>query len=184
MNKPYLLCVTGKPGAGKTTLARQLGDTCHLPVLSRDGIKEGIVHTQGMSHAQLADTANRVATGIFFETVEFLLRRGVSLIAEAAFQHAAWEKGLAPCLPIARVSLMICYADDETVRNRILQRERLHPKRAYFHGEAIEGGLPHAGSFYDEPHPDIRTLHIDTTKPYGPILAELAKEILGFQENP
>ena len=45
MEKPCLIVVTGMPGAGKTTFSRALGEALFLPVISRDQIKEGYVHT-------------------------------------------------------------------------------------------------------------------------------------------
>jgi len=53
MEKPYLLVVTGRPGAGKTTFAKNLGNEIFMPVISRDQIKEGYVHTFGKRHTEL-----------------------------------------------------------------------------------------------------------------------------------
>ena len=50
MNKPLLLVVTGRPGSGKTTLAKKLGEKAYLPVISRDEIKEGYLQTLRISH--------------------------------------------------------------------------------------------------------------------------------------
>ena len=47
MPKPLLIVVTGRPGAGKTTLAARLSEEWCLPLVSRDRIKEGLVHTEG-----------------------------------------------------------------------------------------------------------------------------------------
>jgi adenylate kinase family enzyme len=47
--RPLLVLERGKPGFGKTTLARRLGesDALGLPVLPRDAIKVGLVETRG-----------------------------------------------------------------------------------------------------------------------------------------
>ena len=91
MKKPVLIVVTGRPGAGKTTFSERISREWYLPLVSRDRIKEGYVHTMGMPHDQLPEDANLLATRAFFDTLGFMLDRNVSVIAEAAFQHKLWE---------------------------------------------------------------------------------------------
>ena len=90
MNKPRLIAVTGRPGSGKTTLARALAQHLRLPAVIRDEIKEGYVRTQGRPCAELPES-NAIATGLFFDVVGQMLDGGVSLVAEAAFQHQLWS---------------------------------------------------------------------------------------------
>src|ERR1041385_7271330 len=90
MNKPFVIVVTGRPGSGKTTLAHTLAKHIHCPALCRDEFKEGYVHTMGGTHASLGKDINRHLYDIFFETVDFVVSKGVSVVIEAAFQHTAW----------------------------------------------------------------------------------------------
>ena len=62
MEKPCLIVVTGMSGAGKTTFSRALGEALFLPVISRDQIKKGYVHTFGRRHSELPPSANAEAT--------------------------------------------------------------------------------------------------------------------------
>ena len=135
MEKPCLIVVTGMPGAGKTTFSRALGEALFLPVISRDQIKEGYVHTFGRRHSELPPGANAEATGIFFETLRLLTGRGVSVVCEAAFQHPLWERELAWFMDKARVYLLICTVDRETASKRFVGRGLQNPKREYFHGD-------------------------------------------------
>lgn len=183
MSKPYLIAVTGRPGAGKTTFSRALGQQAFLPVISRDEIKEGYVHTFGKRHSELPKDANGVATNIFFRTVEQLLDNGVSLIAEAAFQHRLWAPYLESLREKARISLIICQAGDaRTALDRFIRRGLENPMREYFHGDKgvdmYRRGIPVDPGTYDEPKLDLPTFHVDTTGAYDPSIESLMRKIL------
>lgn len=83
-NKPRCIMITGRPGAGKTTLSQALGPQLRMPIISRDEIKEGYVNTFGMRHDQLPVTVNRIVTSLFFDLVRIYLAGKVSVIIEAA----------------------------------------------------------------------------------------------------
>ncbi len=72
--KPKCVLVAGRPGSGKTTLAKQLTNLLHMPMLSRDEIEEGFVTTFGISHDRLPADANREATELFLAATRLLLR--------------------------------------------------------------------------------------------------------------
>ena len=86
MPQPALIVVTGAAGSGKTTLAHALARELHCPAVCRDEIKEGLVCTIGDAGETGGDIQLH-ATETFFAALALLLDRGVSLIAEAAFQH-------------------------------------------------------------------------------------------------
>ena len=134
-HKPRCIIVTGRPGSGKSTLSKELGKLLCMPVISRDEIKEGYVNTFGVRHDELPGDSNGVATETFFETVSFLLARKVSLIAEAAFQHPAWESRMDSLTVVASVCFVICSVDGETAAQRHLQRGLNDPKREFYHGD-------------------------------------------------
>lgn len=185
MEKPYLFIVTGRPGAGKSTFAREFAQAAFLPVISRDALKEGYVHTQGRPHRELPSASNGIATDLFFEAVQLLVDRGVSLVAEAAFQHPVWSARLEPLLGKARVYLLICSPSPRVALDRFLRRGLADPRREYFHGDigvpmARRGEEP-AVSPYEEPRLDAPTYHIDTTQGYEPSIERLLRLIWGAE---
>jgi len=184
MNKPYLIVVTGRPGAGKTTFSKELGKQLFFPVISRDELKEGYVHTFGKRHTELPKDTNKIVTEIFFETMNYLLSANVSLIVEAAFQHKVWETKLNILKEKARIVILICKAENDRIcLERFLKRGFENPMREYFHGDKgvalARNGIQLNVSQYDEPHLDFPTIHIDTTSTYKPSMEEIKTKILG-----
>ena len=181
MKKPYLIIITGRPGAGKTTLAEKLSREGYLPLVSRDRIKEGYVHTMGLA---LPENANLTATQAFFDTIGFMLDRGISVIAEAAFQHPVWEYFLAPLNEKAETVVLICRVDGQTALDRFLERGMNDEKRGYFHGDKgvqmRKAGVQPVIGVYNEPTLSYRTLYVDTTDGYTPTVDALYRMI--FEE--
>ena len=175
MSKPYLLIVTGKPGAGKTTFAKKFGDEIYMPVISRDQIKEGYVHTFGESHSELPPESNRIVTEIFFDTLTGLIDGGVSVIAEAAFRHEVWANRLEPFTEKAQIYLLICRVSDKIARDRFNKRRSENDMREYFHGDNV---VDQNVRVYDEPRLDVPTFYIDTEREYNPDVKELAEKML------
>ena len=113
MTRPTLIVVSGPPGAGKTTLAFALARLVSCPVISRDEIREGVVH------AGTADPGLRNTYEIFAATVAGLIRAGVTVVAEAAFQDRVWQPVLTPLLGAADVRVIRCALPAAVARARI-----------------------------------------------------------------
>jgi predicted kinase len=143
MRQPALIVVAGRPGAGKTTLAHALARAVRCPAVCRDEIKEGLVCTAGAGEAG-GDLQLR-ATDAFFEALALLLGRGVTVVAEAAFQHGVWAPRLEPLLAVARARIVLCEVDADLARAR--------------------GRAP--GS-YDPPRLEVPTVRVDTSDGYRP----------------
>ncbi|MDO6656971.1 AAA family ATPase [Anaerobacillus sp. 1_MG-2023] len=181
MSTPYLIVVTGRPGSGKTTFSKELGNEIFMPVISRDQIKEGYVHTFGKSHNELPPEANIAATEIFFDTLMGLISNNVSVIAEAAFQHSIWSSMLEQFMGKAQVYLLICKVDEKIALDRFVRRGLDNRLREYFHGDKkvdlARKGIKLSLSPYEEPRIDVPNFYIDTSGVYNPSIKELNKKI-------
>jgi len=164
--RPSLVVVTGRPASGKSTLSHALARAVRCPAVCRDEIKEGYVHAAGPDEAD--PDANRHVYAAFFETVELLLRRRVTLVAEAAFQHKLWAPKLEPLRDLADIRIVVCTVDTELARSRFAERGAADPARERFHE-----GREFPSSDYDPPHLDVPTLTVDTSDGYRPAFEQI-----------
>ena len=164
-DRPLLIVVSGRPGSGKSTLARTLAETIRCPLVSRDEIKEGLMArpTPDLSSHEIT----RAAFEAFFAAIELLVRRGVSVVAEAGFQQSRWAPKLEPLLPLCDLRIVLCETSAELAHARMLTRELADPSRGRYHPvgplqtEFVPPDLP------------VPTLRVDTSDGYRPGLPEI-----------
>ncbi|HEY7088780.1 MAG TPA: ATP-binding protein [Tepidisphaeraceae bacterium] len=166
-HRPLLIIVSGRPGSGKTTLAHSLARAIRCPLISRDQIKEGMLNTVGADVSSTDADLTRRAYDTFFQTIELLLSRGVTLVAEAAFQHKVWAPRLEPLLNIARVRIIVCHLAPELARVRHFERTQADPNRRRFHED------PAVHADYDPPRLNVPSLAVDTSDGYRPAFEQI-----------
>ena len=85
MGRPLLVVVSGPPGAGKTSLGRQIAQHLGLPFLNKDGFKEVLFQTLGWSDRGWSRRLGRASMMLLFHATERLLAAGASAVIEANF---------------------------------------------------------------------------------------------------
>lgn len=180
--KPQCVIVTGRPGAGKSTLAATLARQLWMPVVSRDEIKEGYVNTFGVKHDQLPDQTNGVVSDFFFQIVAQYLANQISIAIEAAFQHHVWATRIAAIENLSRPMFIVCDVPGDVAALRHLQRGLNDSNREFYHGDQRVSlykstGVIAPAAQYQAPDFEIPTLNVRTDGEYAPSLEAIVRWI-------
>ncbi|MCU1464087.1 MAG: hypothetical protein JWM72_15 [Actinomycetia bacterium] len=132
-----------------------------------------MAHTAGNYKPEVADDLALRASSTFFEALRFLIERGVTVIAEAAFQDHVWTPNLVPLTLVAEIRVIQCHTDPDTATDRIAERaatRQAHPDRVLRAALQQDDGY---FSGFRRVVIDAPTLDVDTTNGYMPTLDEI-----------
>ena len=168
LTRPLLVFVSGAPGTGKTTLAKELANRMGLYHVERDTLKLGIEFT---SHTDPKDRLHTVIP-IYFKLLAELLKLRVSIIADGSQYIGESEPFLAPFKDLATVLDIHCQATNwhERVLDRQAREKPLQPKwEKEFYRDLQD--------LYTRTHKPLahgyEVLEVDTTEEYQPNLAAI-----------
>lgn len=105
----------------------------------------------------------------FFGTISLLLESGVTVVAEAAFQHHVWAPNLIPLAELGAVRVIRCLTDEITARKRVVSRAKLRSAHA-------DASVLDDPAYYDEYtwlELDVPSIDVETTNGYAPTIQEL-----------
>lgn len=128
-----------------------------------------------------ADT-NKFVTDTFFETLEFLLSKNVSLIAEAVFQHQVWEVLFKKVSSLSDISIVVSEVDPNVAAKRHLQRGLNDASREFFHGDNRVTHYKKTGEFlepgeYRSSNFNVPTIIMSTEDGYSPSLDSIKDKL-------
>lgn len=163
MDLPTLVVVSGPAGTGKTTLAHQLARAIGCPAICRDEIKEGMVHAAREFRPARGDPRTIRTLHVFFDVVQMLVREGVTVVAEAAFQDKVWTPNLEPFSHLARLRVVQCETDHGVALRRVKDRAS---RSAHADDTVVED--PHYFDDFVRLEPTAPSIRVDTTNGYDP----------------
>lgn len=108
MKAGRVIVVTGLPGAGKSTLAHELGRRYRLPVLAKDFIKESLLDVLGATDAEHSRKLSDASFAAMFRLAAEWGREGHSFILEGNFRPGEHEAPLREVLASVQIVQLLC----------------------------------------------------------------------------
>jgi len=124
MPKFNLILITGLPGTGKSTLARQIASRYRFALIAKDAIKEAAMDVLGWDAAQ-SRMLSDVSFAVLFALSRQFLAAGLRVVLEGNFRAGEHEAALRAARSAAGPSVIqiLCRVDEAERRARISSRK-------------------------------------------------------------
>ena len=164
-----LVVVAGAPGAGKTTLARELGRALALPVITKDDVKEALAEPFATGDREWSKQLGSAAYGVYFMIAERILSAGHGLVIESNFRRGISEESLRRLVALAPTAVIVCRTPK--ARERYAERAARGRHRVHIDSAVLDEWNGDDAVFQI----DIGSprLIVDTTDGYAPGIDEI-----------
>ncbi len=121
---PKLIIVTGRPAAGKSTLAKRLSQEIKLPIVSKDDIREVLFERPGWTDRPWAQLLGRASVDMMFYFAQAELSVRHSIIFDNSFDPEMSNPRFRALLNEQRAESIqiVCNADSEALFQRFKSR--------------------------------------------------------------
>jgi predicted kinase len=167
-----LIVVSGAPGTGKSTVARELGAALRRPVLSLDPVKEALADVLGLGDENWSNRVGDAAAEVVFR----LAAEFPGAVAEGWWRRARRDRAVAEFAGAVEV---FCHCDPELAAVRSLARHEggRHPIHRDMINPGGAGSAAHIASLAATVTP-LRLggplIEVDTGRPGAPVEAVAA----------
>ena len=117
-----LVIIGGAPATGKTTLARALGISLGLPVITKDDIKESLAAPFATGDREWSKQLGVAAYSALYAVADRILAAGQGLLLESNFWHPDSEAALRELARLAPTVVIVCRTDEALRRKRFEDR--------------------------------------------------------------
>jgi predicted kinase len=163
---PLLIVVTGSPASGKTSVAETLAEALHLPLITKDGIKEEIYDALENADPSDSHRLGYVAIRLMHSWARTFLEKGVPLILESNFKRSLSMPGLQELFGVSRPLLIQCSVPEEEAVQRYIERSERGERHPVHddanHVEELREDL--RSGDYDLRDTGVPTLLVDTSQ--------------------
>jgi predicted kinase len=123
MPSARVIVVTGLPGAGKSTLARELSRRYRAPLAAKDLIKEPLLDVLGAADATQSRLLSDASFAALFRLARAWAANGVSCVLEGNFRPGEHEPPLLEAVASAALAQVLCRVPEAERRARLAARE-------------------------------------------------------------